>query len=957
MKNSRLLRGRNISRPSRIQNILHIISLLIAITVLCAKAHAQLVNDSATVTIGPGSTNITGNLVIGTNGSFTSLIITNSGAVTNSGSGTIGLNSGSRSNRVTVSGASSVWHNATTLNIGSAGAFNLLVITNGGKVINTFGNISQNSGSSNNAVIVTGVGSLWTNSGAVNMGNGGSSNRVIVSNGGLVVSGNAAIGFNFTSKTNEVVITDAGSLWKTVDAFVVGPDANSNFLTVSNGGKLISGGAFAGAKVTPAGSGNGNRILITGANSTWTNSAGFGVGDFGSSNQFTISGGAVVRNTSISVSSYVGGPSSGSNNVLLVTGTNSTFSSGDNTSITSTRLSVGNGGSGNQLLVRDGALVEVGTGAVGDNGTQNVAVVADGGSTWRNFKTLFVGASGSSSQLFITNNGTVTTTNLVVGNTASSTNNSIIMTSGNLFVTNASSGGAFDLRRGVVTLNSGLLVADTLLMTNGNSSEFNFFGGTLRVRNTTVSSGAIFNVGGFGGRPTLELIGSGTHNFADGLTLSSDATLAGSGSVIGNISMAGTLLPGNANAIGRLNITGGITFATTSTNVFELNQSLGTNDNLAGLTSVAYGGALVVTNLAGTLIAGDTFKLFDSAIYSGSFSSITLPPLNSGLFWKNTLATNGSIQVIADPMRSFGVDVSHFQNETGIPQSSWDQMYVDGKRFAFIKATEGLTGPHDATMSNNVGRATAAGLLAGVYHYAHPENRPTTNGAILEASNMVLYAGSAIGPGKLRPVLDIEGSAGNLTTAALTDWVIAFSNEIIARRGQGAAPIIYCTESFANNKFDSRVADYDLWIRAVSTGLNPSIDDPPAQGFTNAIGVFNNWAFWQYSASGSSGGISPLDLNVCHNEYKTLNSFLIPVPQAVAFAVTGVTVVSNGTFQLNFTNTPGASFSILATTNIGLPLNSWIVLGNASEISPGQFQFADSQATNFPQRFYQVRWP
>src|SRR6266446_7391128 len=37
--------------------------------------------------------------------------------------------------------------------------------------------------------------------------------------------------------------------------------------------------------------------------------------------------------------------------------------------------------------------------------------------------------------------------------------------------------------------------------------------------------------------------------------------------------------------------------------------------------------------------------------------------------------------------------------------------------------------------------------------------------------------------------------------------------------------------------------------------------------------------------------------------------------------------------------------------------NDWTSLGSATEISPGQFQFTDTQATNFPQRFYQIRSP
>jgi GH25 family lysozyme M1 (1,4-beta-N-acetylmuramidase) len=296
--------------------------------------------------------------------------------------------------------------------------------------------------------------------------------------------------------------------------------------------------------------------------------------------------------------------------------------------------------------------------------------------------------------------------------------------------------------------------------------------------------------------------------------------------------------------------------------------------------------------------------------------------------------------------REFGVDVSHFQNESGVPQSSWDQMFAEGKRFVFIKATEGLTGPHDPTMSNNVVRATAAGLLAGVYHFAHPENRPTTSGAVLEASNMVVYAGSAIGPGRLRPVLDLERGA-NLTTAELTDWVIAFCNEIIVRRGPGAAPIIYCGQSFANSELDSRLAGYDFWLRTVGSGADPAVDDPPPQGFANPTGVFTNWSFWQYSATGSSGGLSPLDLNVCHTEYKPLLTFVIP-PTIEEPMVTG------GVFQFSFHGTPGATFTVLASADLALPLGSWMPVGTATEISPGLFRFIDPNPA-LPQRFHIVR--
>jgi hypothetical protein len=164
-------------------------------------------------------------------------------------------------------------------------------------------------------------------------------------------------------------------------------------------------------------------------------------------------------------------------------------------------------------------------------------------------------------------------------------------------------------------------------------------------------------------------------------------------------------------------------------------------------------------------------------------------------------------------------------------------MFAEGRRFTFIKSTEGLTGPDDPAMANNVAGATAEGLLVGVYHYAHPENRPSPSGAVQEADHLLGYAGSAIAPGRLPPVLDLESKAANLTTSALTDWVIAFCDEIIAQRGPTAAPFIYCSQYFANSKLDSRLADYNLWLADPSSSADPATDDPPGSTYPKPTGA------------------------------------------------------------------------------------------------------------------------
>ena len=78
-----------------------------------------------------------------------------------------------------------------------------------------------------------------------------------------------------------------------------------------------------------------------------------------------------------------------------------------------------------------------------------------------------------------------------------------------------------------------------------------------------------------------------------------------------------------------------------------------------------------------------------------------------------------------------------------------------------------------------------------------------------------------------------------------------------------------------------------------------------------------------------------------------------PVPTHLATAGR----LANGSFQLVFTNNSGGLFSVLASTNLALPFSNWTVIGGATEMSPGQFQYTDPQATNSPERFYRVRSP
>ena len=166
-----------------------------------------------------------------------------------------------------------------------------------------------------------------------------------------------------------------------------------------------------------------------------------------------------------------------------------------------------------------------------------------------------------------------------------------------------------------------------------------FLSGAATTVNTpviTLGSGGTLDVTSLLGGPTLQLI--------------SGQTLRGAGSVNGGLlAGAGSIVsPGTAPGLtATLTITNDITLL--GTNIFEINKTANANDRLRSiLGGITYGGRLIVTNLGGTIVGGESYKLFDSgtASYLNSFSAIELPPLGPGISWNTSqLNVNGTISV------------------------------------------------------------------------------------------------------------------------------------------------------------------------------------------------------------------------------------------------------------------------------------------------------------------------
>lgn len=186
-----------------------------------------------------------------------------------------------------------------------------------------------------------------------------------------------------------------------------------------------------------------------------------------------------------------------------------------------------------------------------------------------------------------------------------------------------------------------------------------------------------------------------------------------------------------------------------------------------------------------------------------------------------------------------GIDASHWQGTI-----AWSRVAGAGKKFVFLKTSEGRTYV-DPTFASNRTAARAAGIVTGGYHFARPDG--TAGDAVAEARAFV--AAATFASNDLRPVLDIEVNGG-LGVSALTQWVRDWLDEVYRLTGRRA--IIYTGPSFWRNS----VGDTQSIAQAGYTTLwiahwNVTAPSVPAGNWAGY-----GWSFWQYSSCGSVPGIS-----------------------------------------------------------------------------------------------------
>jgi hypothetical protein len=153
------------------------------------------------------------------------------------------------------------------------------------------------------------------------------------------------------------------------------------------------------------------------------------------------------------------------------------------------------------------------------------------------------------------------------------------------------------------------------------------------------------------------------------------------------------------------------------------------------------------------------------------------------------------------------------------------------------------------------------------------------------------------------------------------------------------------------------------WVTFLAT-VTPAA--PPGPARTGMVSIWDGTNFLSQRELDTNGQISVTITNFASGPHAVVARYYSDATYAASSgAVVGVPATLNqmqvsgdGTFVLGFTNVSGAPFTVLSSTNLVAPAGEWTVLGHASEVVPGQFQYSDAQALNRDAvRFYRLRSP
>lgn len=210
-----------------------------------------------------------------------------------------------------------------------------------------------------------------------------------------------------------------------------------------------------------------------------------------------------------------------------------------------------------------------------------------------------------------------------------------------------------------------------------------------------------------------------------------------------------------------------------------------------------------------------------------------------------------------------GIDVSKFQ-----VRIDWARAFAAGKRFCFLRASDGINPANETTLPERWGPARSAGFVCGAYHYFRPSsdmNHVTKQAALfLRRFNEAV---TVVEKTYLPAVIDVEQSSESVGHAEYARGIKLWIDEVERDpRFVGRKTIIYTRASFWREIGDpTGFEDHPVWVADYSR-------DPP-----RLPKGWSEYTFFQYTEKGKVDGIAgDVDLNRFNGDFQGLDRLLRP---------------------------------------------------------------------------------
>jgi alpha-tubulin suppressor-like RCC1 family protein len=378
----------------------------------------------------------------------------------------------------------------------------------------------------------------------------------------------------------------------------------------------------------------------------------------------------------------------------------------------------------------------------------------------------------------------------------------------------------------------------------------------------------------------------------------------------------------------------------------QLGAGLGAGAGGCGADLSLYGGNVTdgSPHVAMYVRAGDTITLYvDGTVVAAQNSLCPAArgdyPFQIGAMTTSSYFFNGDIAQIQLYNRAL---------------NSWEIM-SDNERLAATYGIGGAAGTVVVWGNNASGQALVPASVTNVsavasgsaFNLALQSGGPVTgwgsngNGQTSVPAGLTNVSAIAGGATFALAIGDRVPQASNVTVSGYVNHDLTFALSAV---GFDGSPLNYHVLSLpvAGTLYQYSAGSRGLPINAPNT----LVSDPAGQVvFAPASGgTGNSYATFNFIVDDGTYDSSPAQV--------TVNIGLPAVPQFTGFSWNPANPGTRG-FDLNFSGATNAAYTVWASTN----LLNWISLGTAAESPPGQYQFIDPAATNWPQRFYRLSAP